>query len=221
MRALLQAEWADADEQMRTVQGGENERGHLGASIGGRSVVPYQPSGPVPELDVDFGRLSPASRFVRAGKFHGDEWIHDPAMRGWVYAATTDQLAVRCADHLAAAGPEGWFASTDRRLGVVVDPSVVAKPNDVPEPEAREQKRGGVGSFLGKARTALGAVAEFSEGFTKSGPQFVVLWECSIDSVADDRMVGKGRSTIPYQFLRVDFVDGSALELNVNIHALI
>src|SRR5690606_28642728 len=180
MRTALQAEWVAEGEELRCVLGEKDVVGHLGATIGGRFAVPHQPLGPVPELDVDHSSLAPPSRPVRGGKFHGDEGIHDPAMRGWVYAGSSVQLAVRFADHIAAAGPEAWYVATDRRFGVVVDSSVVPKTKrgGKPESAAAERKRGGGGGLLGKARSAFDAVAELSEGLAKTGKRVAVLWEC-------------------------------------------
>lgn len=220
VRAALQAEWVGEGEELRTLLGDKDDLGHLGATIGGRFAVPHQPLGPVPELDVDLGLLAPPSRSVREGKFHGDEWIHDPAMRGWVYAASPDQLAVRCADHLAAAGPEAWYVATDRRSAVVVDSSALPKDKteSEPEPAAPERKRGGVGSLLGKARSAFDAVADLSDGLTKAGKRVAVLWECSHDQVRHRDWVKRGRSTMPHWFRYMEFVDGSVLELKLNLH---
>lgn len=221
MRTALQAEWVAEGEELRSVLGEKDVVGHLGATIGGRFAVPHQPLGPVPELDVDHSSLAPPSRPVREGKFHGDEWIHDPAMRGWVYAASPDQLAVRFADHIAAAGPEAWYVATDRRSAVVVDSSVVAKAKAESESEsaAAERKRG-VGGLLGKARSAFDAVAELSEGLAKTGKRVAVLWECSHDQVRNREFVERGRSTLPEWFEHLDFVDGSALDLRLNLHGL-
>lgn len=220
-KQALQEEWAGEDQKIRTLLGDEEEdRGYLGATIGGRLLVPYQPSGTVPELDVDFARLSPVSSLVREGKFHGDEWIHDPALRGWVWASDPSLLAVRCADHLAAAGPEGWFVSTDQRIGVAVDASVVVQSGASSETKEPDRQRGGVGGFLGKARSALGAVAEISEGLWNSGSRCAVIWECSREHVTRYEFVKRGRATIPHRFLRVEVTDGSALELRLNLHGL-
>ncbi|GGJ06453.1 hypothetical protein GCM10011581_49240 [Saccharopolyspora subtropica] len=221
MRAILEAEWVGEDEELRTVAGGKDNVGHLGATIGGHFAVPHQPLGPVPELDVDVGLLATPSRVVREGAFNGDEWIHDPALRGWVFAASPDQLAVRFADHLAAAGPEGWYVFTNRRFAVVVDSSVVSRTKAEPDQDAAaERKRGGVGGLLGKARSALDAVAEVSTGFTKSGTRCAMLWEVSHDQVRNREWVRRGRGTMPELFDRVDFVDGSALEIRLNLRML-
>lgn len=221
MRTALQAEWVAEGEELRCVLGEKDVVGHLGATIGGRFAVPHQPLGPVPELDVDHSSLAPPSRPVREGKFHGDEWIHDPAMRGWVYAASPDQLAVRFADHIAAAGPEAWYVATDRRSAVVVDSSVVAKAKAESESEsaAAERKRG-VGGLLGKARSAFDAVAELSEGLAKTGKRVAVLWECSHDQVRHRDWVKRGRSVLPYWFQHMEFVDGSVLELRLPLRYL-
>src|SRR5690606_11383563 len=223
MRTALQAEWVAEGEELRSVLGEKDVVGHLGATIGGRFAVPHQPLGPVPELDVDHSSLAPPSRPVREGKFHGDEWIHDPATRGGVYAASPDQLAVRFADHIAAAGPEAWYVATDRRSAVVVDSSVVAKAKAKAESEsesaAAERKRG-VGGLLGKARSAFDAVAELSEGLAKTGKRVAVLWECSHDQVRHRDWVKRGRSVLPYWFQHMEFVDGSVLELRLPLRYL-
>ncbi|MER2093157.1 MAG: hypothetical protein ABS918_10450, partial [Saccharopolyspora rectivirgula] len=130
-------------------------------------------------------------------------------------------LAVRCADHIAAAGPEAWYVATDRRSAVVVDSSVVAKAKAESESEsaAAERKRG-VGGLLGKARSAFDAVAELSEGLAKTGKRVAVLWECSHDQVRHRDWVKRGRSVLPYWFQHMEFVDGSVLELRLPLRYL-
>ncbi|GAA0515377.1 hypothetical protein GCM10011581_49210 [Saccharopolyspora subtropica] len=218
-RKVLEAEWVAEGDTVRSVLGGEGLRGHLGATIGGRHVLPHRPSTPVRELDVDFSELPPPTAVVRQGHFHGDEWVHDPAVRGWLTAAAAHQLAVVCADHLAAAGPAGWFVITDQRIAVVVDSSVVPAPKDAEDTEAEQKDSGssGFGRFLGRARSAVSAVADLSESFrAPSGPPAVTLWECRRDRFVDVRLVTKGRSSYGYMFSRNEFRDGSVLEIRTN-----
>ncbi|MBB5152752.1 hypothetical protein [Saccharopolyspora phatthalungensis] len=217
---LLERDWLDEGDRVMALFGGEGERGYLGATIGGRHVVPHRPVMQTENLNVDFGALPLPAAVVRDGRFHGDEWVHDPAMRGWLYAATPQQLAVQCADRLAAAGPEGWFVSTPARLAVVVDASAAGEPDDVAQQKTVDEKGAeeakGIGRWLGKARSAVSAVADLSDSLRPgSGPSLITLWECRRDQLTSGGFITKGRNAGGVRFARNEFVDGSVLELRM------
>ncbi|MGW5647149.1 hypothetical protein ACWEV3_41225 [Saccharopolyspora sp. NPDC003752] len=215
-RKLLEAQWVGEGDTVRSVLGGEEVQGHLGATIGGRHLVPYRPSSQVRDLDVDLSELRPPTAAVRQGSFYGDEWVHDPAIRGWLIASAPNQLAVACADHLAAAGPAGWFVVTDQRIAVVVEASVVREPErkggqDADSDEGKKETSG-FGRFLGRARSAVSAVSDLADN-SRSGDPAVTLWECRRGQFVDVHLVTKGRSSYGYFFSCNKFADGSVLEI--------
>jgi hypothetical protein len=213
-RKLLEAEWVAEGDTVRSVLGGEGAQGYLGATVGGRHLIPYRPSSQVPELDVDFDELQPPTEVVQQGIFHGDEWVHDPAVRGWAIASSPNQFAIVCADFLAAAGPAGWFVITDQRIAVVVETSVLREAPDDAEAGKTDREASGFGRLLGRARSAVSAVAEFPDNFKASpGQPAVTLWECRREGFVDVRLVTKGRSAYGYYFSRNAFTDGSLLEI--------
>ncbi|MER6988230.1 hypothetical protein ABT337_01855 [Saccharopolyspora hirsuta] len=214
---LIEDGWLQEGEKLQRYGGGDRERVHFGATIGGHHQAPYRPTRPpVHRFDVDFGDVLYPSAPVQQGRFHGDEWVHDPTIRGWVQADSPGRAALECADLLVAGGPEAWFIGTDRRIAVVVDASVVSKSEqEDKDPESENSK--GFGRFLGKARSAVSAVTELSESLI-GGAELVTLWECPLERF--EQMTGdlKGRSTAGSGFSINRFDDGSVLEVSIKAH---
>ncbi|MER7081938.1 hypothetical protein SAMN02982929_03391 [Saccharopolyspora kobensis] len=214
---LIEDGWLQEGEKLQRYGGGDRERVHFGSTIGGRHQAPYQPTRPpAHSFDVDLGDVLYPSAPVQQGRFHGDEWVHDPTIRGWVQADSPERAAVECADLLVAGGPEAWFISTDRRIAVVVDASVVGKAEPQEDEEQGESSKG-FGRFLGKARSAVSAVTELSESLI-GGVELVTLWECPPErftAMAEDL---KGRSTAGSGFSINRFADGSVIEVSTKIH---
>ena len=181
MRTALQAEWVAEGEELRCVLGEKDVVGHLGATIGGRFAVPHQPLGPVPELDVDHSSLAPPSRPVREGKFHGDEWIHDPAMRGWV--SRRARINWLCAAPITSLLLPG--GGTSRPIVVPRSSTAPWSPGQAEsesESAAAERKRG-VGP--GQARSAFDAVASCrraGEDGEAGGNRSALTTRCAIGS---------------------------------------
>ncbi|MGP4020020.1 hypothetical protein [Saccharopolyspora sp. 5N708] len=213
---LVEEGWLQQGEKLQKYGGGDRERPHLGATIGGRHEAPYRPSRRATHnLDVDFGEARYPTTVVQQGRFHGDEWVHDPTIRGWIHADSPGRLAVECADQLVAAGPAGWFLVTDRRVAVVVDAAVVTEEN-AGAVEKSEDDAKGFGRFLGKARSAVNAVAELSESLM-GGNGLVTLWECQRDRLTETGSI-KGRSSDGFSFSASRFDDGSIVEVATEVH---
>ncbi|TDD02694.1 hypothetical protein E1181_22170 [Saccharopolyspora terrae] len=192
-------------EKLRSYNGGDRTAAHLGGVIG-EYKAPMTPLGPVARtLDVDFSNALLPSAPVREGRIHGDEWVHDPTIRGWVLAESSNCDAVACANQLVAAGTEGWFIETDLRIAVVVEETVVSK-SDIDEGEG---KAAGLGGLLGKARSAVSTVAESLHG----GDSLVTLWEYQCDQLADITEVRRGRWSESLYAIVGRFRDGSVIEL--------
>ncbi|SDZ23904.1 hypothetical protein SAMN05216215_105369 [Saccharopolyspora shandongensis] len=220
---LVEEGWLQQGEKLQEFGGGDRERVHLGAAIGGRHEAPYAPQHPIRnDLEVDFADVPYPTIVVQEGRFHGDEWVHDPTIRGWVSADSPGREAVRCADQLVAAGPEGWFIGTDRRIAVVVESAVLRKSDvgEVPEASAAEEPANetkGFGRLLGKARSAINAVSELS-GSLLGGEGLVTLWECPRERFSKAAKDVKGRWSTGSGFSINRFDDGSTIEVASKIH---
>ncbi|MBY8850633.1 hypothetical protein K7G98_20380 [Saccharothrix sp. MB29] len=129
---------------------------------------------------------------VAHGRFHLDEWAHDPAVWGWAHARRPDQLAVRFADLFTAGRDECWLLITNRRVALVVE-GELAIPG---EPES--------GGLLGRVR---------SLGQSRDVPPLVTWWEGPVSTVRAFTPAPLGRHVTPEWFLRLEFADGSAFDL--------
>ncbi|MER5390975.1 hypothetical protein [Saccharopolyspora sp. NPDC002686] len=217
---LLEDGWLQPGEKLQRYGGGDRERLHFGATIGGHHQAPYQPSRPAAHsFDVDFRDVPHPTVPVQQGRFHGDEWVHDPTIRGWVRADSPERAAVACADLLVAAGPEAWFIGTDRRIAVVADASAVGEPGqeDQETGNGSEGSAKGFGRLLGKARSAVSAVTELSESLI-GGSELVTLWECPLEQLAEATGDLKGRTADGAGFSINRFADGSVIEVGTKIH---
>ncbi|GAA4848278.1 hypothetical protein [Saccharopolyspora rosea] len=199
VRPLLDS-WQHDGERLLAVYGGEAEHGCFASTIAGRRSVPHgapRPGDPVPV------------RSVVEGRYRGDEWVHDPALRGWVHADSPDQLAVQCANALASAGPDGWLVMTDRRTAVVTGNGCT--PDAGTEEEPAERSAGG---FLGRARSMVAAVqSDLSDRFRSRDTALVTLWECPIARTARTERRPGGRNVRANLVSSERFPDGSVLEL--------
>ncbi|WP_143121674.1 hypothetical protein [Saccharopolyspora antimicrobica] len=220
---LVEDGWLQPGERLQEYGGGSAERIHLGAVIGGVHEAPHTPKNQVrSDLEVDLGDVLLPTVVVREGRFHGDEWVHDPTIRGWAAADSPGREAIRCADQLAAAGPEGWFIGTDRRIAVVVDSAVLRSSGSgddsqesVGAENAEESK--GFGRFLGKARSAISAVSELS-GALRGSEGLITLWECPSGRFSKEPKNIKGRWSTGTGFSINRFDDGSTVEVVTKLH---
>ncbi|TDD38297.1 hypothetical protein E1288_38965 [Saccharopolyspora elongata] len=210
--------WLQQGEKLQRYGGGNREQLHFGATIAGRHQAPYRPSHSH-DFDVDFGEVLYPTELVQQGRFHGDEWVHDPTIRGWIQADSPGRVAVECADLLVAVGPEAWFIGTDRRIAVVADAAIAGKPGQESALEAgnSEESAKGFGRLFGKARSAMNAVAELSESLI-GGTELVTLWECPREHLGEMTGSLKGRSTDGSGFSVNRFADGSVIEVSTKIH---
>ncbi|MEY8039398.1 hypothetical protein [Saccharopolyspora cebuensis] len=159
--------------------------GLFGATIAGRTVLPHQPLTPVPSCaprDEDFGH---PSDLVVAGRYRGDEWVHDHSLRGWLDATTSDQCAVAVTDNITATNGYGWLVVTNRRIAVVIAPDYTT-PGPVPKP-LRER------------------------GIRHPEPNLDTLWEAPVGVLRGIRDERHGRTLTGSPFAQLDFSDGSSL----------
>ncbi|MEB3367563.1 hypothetical protein [Saccharopolyspora mangrovi] len=207
---LLRSDWLGAGEKLVSYNGGDASSPYLGGVVGGAYRAPFEPFAPAArELDVDFTACPTPTAPVREGRIHGDEWVHDPSLRGWVLADSPQHDAVICANQLAAAGLEGWFVETDQRIAVIAEGSAV-RGAEVAVEERTE--RSGIGGILGKARSAVNTVAEFAESL-HGGEPLVTLWELPCDQLAELTGVRRGRWSESLFAVAARFQDGSVIEL--------
>ena len=220
LRLILQEQWLADGERLKALLGGEGLSGHLGATLDGRSILPYRPSSSVAGLNVDHSLLPIPTEAIRNMRFHGDEWLHDPAVRGWVYGRSADTRAFSWADHMAAAGPEAWYVYTDRRMAVVVDSAVRTQRDEHADSVAEQQESeqsGGFGRLLGKARSAASAISGAAESVKgRAKASVVTLWECPVSEIVNSRLVPKGRTAQGYDVMVQEFHDGSVLEIRAD-----
>lgn len=203
--------WLEPGETVERHGSGDPKRLHLGATLGGRHQVPYHP--PESVLDrftVDIPATPLPTIPVQQGHFHDDEWVHDPSVRGWVHAAAPNQLAVQCADLLAAVGSSGWFVETSQRIAIVVDAGALDKA-DAGGEQGVEIESTGVARLFGKARAAVNAVADLTENLR--GPTAVVVWEFPVVNMVEVAWKIRGRASMGLDCLVSRFPDGSVLEL--------
>lgn len=92
--------------------------GHFGSTVAGRLTAPHRPLSPTPELTEAAAPLPLPTKAVGEGRFHDDEWAHDPSMWGWAYADDPGRLAVRLADLLTAGRGEVTLLLSSQRLAV-------------------------------------------------------------------------------------------------------
>lgn len=205
---LLESTWLESGETLYSVFGGEGVRGHIGGTLAGELVVPWPAADDAPAITAE-AELEPLTEVVRDGRFVGDEWVHDPGLRAWVRADRDDQLAARCAGYLAAAGAEGWYVTTDRRIAVMVQAGAApqAQPAEPPSSTGDSEQSSGIGGLLGRARSAVSDVA--GSLVRRTGP--VVLWEHRSEKTAAS-FRPMGRAVPKLRISRTEFEDGSLIE---------
>ncbi|MFI9811303.1 hypothetical protein [Saccharothrix variisporea] len=184
---IAQKTWCARGEQ---VVWAVNRDGHVGSTVGSTRTAPHVPVGQVPEVHVSEPEWPLPTRAVGEGRFHLDEWAHDPAIWGWAHAAHPGQAAARWADLFTAGADECWLLLSNRRLALVVE-SGLTQP---------EQPSGGL---LGKVLTRSPQRPD--------GPPLVMWWEAP---AGDARYTAAplGREVQPRWFVRVAFPDGSRFE---------
>lgn len=211
LRKALESDWAADGEQILGVLGGDDLLGHVGAVIGGSWTVPCPApaGGPEPKSVPELPELI---SLVRDGRFLGDEWLHDPAMRAVAYADSPEQAAVVCGGYLAAFGGQGWYVSTSSRVAVVAHSSALS---GAAAESAEDESGGAVGRLWGRARSVVSAV---SDGITSLGGGWTTVWEVPA-SKEDGALVNRGRSPRGWSVERQVFADGSAIELRTEARA--
>jgi len=92
--------------------------GHIGSTIAGETTAPHRPRTTTPEATEPPPPAPLPTKAVAEGRFHDDEWAHDPSIWGWAYADEPGRLAVRLADLLTAGRGEATLLISSRRLAV-------------------------------------------------------------------------------------------------------
>ncbi|GIG68442.1 hypothetical protein [Phytomonospora endophytica] len=92
--------------------------GHIGSSVAGEVTAPHEPRSATPQPVDPAPPLPLPTASVAEGRFHDDEWVHDPTLWGWVHAESPDRLAVRLADPLTAGRGEVTLLLSTRRIAV-------------------------------------------------------------------------------------------------------
>ncbi|MEV0646211.1 hypothetical protein AB0I28_13200 [Phytomonospora sp. NPDC050363] len=114
----------ELDPQLAWCQAGERllarakPDGHIGSTIGGEITAPHRPRGRAPEPGDPAKPLPLPTLVVSQGRFHDDEWTHDPTLWGWAHADGPERLAVRLADLLTAGRGTVTMLLSSRRLAV-------------------------------------------------------------------------------------------------------
>ncbi|GAA3458023.1 hypothetical protein ACFFSW_26115 [Saccharothrix longispora] len=184
---IAQRHWVVPGEQVVWLT---HPEGHVGSGVGATRAAPHRTTAPALAGPTPDWPLPTAA--VAHGRFHLDEWAHDPAVWGWAHARRPDQLAVRFADLFTAGRDECWLLITNRRVALVVE-GELAIPG---EPES--------GGLLGRVR---------SLGQSRDVPPLVTWWEGPVSTVRAFTPAPLGRHVTPEWFLRLEFADGSAFDL--------
>ncbi|GAA3845188.1 hypothetical protein GCM10022243_09370 [Saccharothrix violaceirubra] len=182
---LARKHWCAPGEQ---VVWAVNRDAHLGSTVGATVTAPHVVLGQVPELHVADPAWPLPTRAVASGRFHRDEWVHDPAVWGWAHARP-GHLAAHWADLFTAARDECWLLLTSRRSALVVEGGRT-RPAEPP---------------------ASGLLGHFRTRGAPEGPPLVTLWEGPA-GVPRYTAVPLGRQVRPEWFVRIAFPDGSRFE---------
>ncbi|WP_243793971.1 hypothetical protein [Saccharopolyspora gloriosae] len=180
------------------------ERGYVGSVVAGKLSVPHEPTSAVRPWAGQFPKWPSPSTQVTSGQYLNDEWADDPSIMWWVTADTVEHDAARFADHLAPARGHALLALGTTRLAVVVEQGMLA---------AQEQAEDDGKGWFGRARSAAAQVQKAAEGLTSGTDAKVPVsyFEVPLTRIADMDRCRPGRSVPTSDFLRVRFVDGSAL----------
>jgi len=204
----LETDWGREGEKFGSLTGGTTSPGHVAAVIAGQWVLPCPspPGAPVAKGEAGLPELTDV---VREGRFRGDEWVHDPAMLGVVFASDVERTAVQLGGHLAALGSEGWFVSTSQRLAIAAFTSSLSYVQEAESAEEPAGSGGKVGKLWGRARSAVSAV---SDGIASFGSGVTVVWETPFDPELR-AYVPRGRDPRGVEVRRFLFPDGSSIEV--------
>jgi hypothetical protein len=183
---IAQQRWVEPGEQVVWVV---DREGHVGSTVGSTRTAPHQTG--TAALEVPAPEWPLPTRAVGEGRFHNDEWVHDPAVWAWAYAQRPDQTAARWADLFTAGGDECRLLLTNRRLALVVDG------------EATRPAAPASGGLLGRVRAM---------GQSQSDIPALVTWWDALVGTARLQAVPLGREVRPEWFVRIGFRDGSMFE---------
>ncbi|GAA4869330.1 hypothetical protein [Saccharopolyspora cebuensis] len=174
-------------------------RGHVASDIAGRRSAPHHAGDRIAAPRLEAPDWPVPSEPVGEGRYHGDEWAHDPSIWAQARAGDPRAAAARCADGLAAGQADAWLVLSAQRLAVVVAES------HAPEPAA--------GGWLARAKSfAENAVP----GSRTEDVALTTLWEIPGSSIHHFDAVPAGREIEPQWFGLIAFHDGSVLMVRVD-----
>ena len=179
--------------------------GHVAFDIGGRRGAPLEHGGRIPLRSARVPEWSLPTETVATGRYHGDEWVHDPSIWAWVHAPNPAAAAVGCADGLAAGGADAWLVLSNHRIAVVMAASAAQEP----EPAA-EQESGG---WLSRAKS----IAKGAQALVRSEEEsLLTLWEAPSSVIHRFGALPMGRDVEPVWFGQIAFQDGSTLLIRMD-----
>ncbi|MER5390969.1 hypothetical protein [Saccharopolyspora sp. NPDC002686] len=156
--------------------------GHVAFDVAGRRGAPHQHDGGTRSSTVPEWPLP--TEAVATGRYHGDEWVHDPSIWAYVHAPHPSAVAAGCADGLVAGQTDAWLVLSDQRLAVVVAASAIDEP----------AKKSG---WLSRGKS--------EEETLRS------LWEAPIAAIRHFGALQMGREVEPVWIGQVAFQDGSTV----------
>jgi hypothetical protein len=208
---LLTDGWCVPGEKLVFVVGGDMKQGWLGATLGNTRQVPYFPQ-PDDGLQPPWPLVNPA---VSAGRCLTDEWVHDPAVWGWCYADDPGRAAARCGGALSAGKHFSWLVCSNRRLAVIVEADARGEAIEQQQKSADAAESAGVlGGLFGKTKTSTAEPQQPKRPETPAGP-VETWWEAPIGQVGRFTAAELGRSSVPVEFFRIQFADGSTLDFRL------
>lgn len=197
MLRSLTDEWCGRGENLVFVVGGEHKSGWFGTDLGNLRQVPHAASDD--GLRPPWPQVNPG---LRAGEFLGDEWVHDPAVWGWVRAGSPERAAARAGESLNAGKHFCWLVCTDRRFAVVVEADAMAEAKR--QVESASESSGRLGGLFGKGK----------QREIPAHP-LETWWQYPLDQGIEFAPVGLGRSADPVEFVRIRFADDSTLDFRM------
>lgn len=155
---------------------------------------------------------------VAEGAFVGDEWVHDEALVGCVYAQRPDQIAVVIADAIAVGKHLARFVITTHRLLVVAETDAPDFPRDDTHLESQSAQQQHIDNEVSGLRGLWGkAQATARDVQTKlrhsAQAPLIVLGETEREKVKQVTPVELGRMVDHVRCNRFVFADGSMIDV--------
>ncbi|MER7014136.1 hypothetical protein ABT324_22170 [Saccharopolyspora sp. NPDC000359] len=179
--------------------------GHVASDIGGRRRAPHEHGGRIPQQSAAVPDWPLPTEAIATGRYHGDEWVHDPSIWAWAHAPNPAAAAAGVADGLAAGGADAWLVLSNQRIAVVMAASAAKKP----EPAAEQQS----GGWLSRAKS----LAKDAQSLVQSEEEsLLTLWEGPSAVIRHFGALPMGRDLDPAWFGQVAFQDQSTLLIRMD-----